>query len=158
MVAHKEGKTDIPCKLIPNVGLEFGCYNHYLMHKWTGGDTFFTHDDNSITKEALKEIEGIKFDQCFLFSTEDECNANGKVHGRAFFCSDKLLNRIKADGGFWYDEGNKGSIPATSAESPNYHNSGILMFKAYLESVCKEFSVSQLAVIPGLKCGYRGRI
>ena len=155
VVSHKEKKGD---QYIPNVGLEFGCYSWYLNNKWESGDTLFIHDDIEITEAALDEIAKIPFDQCFLFASKEECDANGKAHGRAFFCSDRFLKKLKEDGGFWYDEGNHGDIPATTSDSPNYHNSGIITFRAYLKSLGDKFTVEQVGVVPGLKCGYRGRL
>jgi hypothetical protein len=145
---------------IPNVGLEFGCYDWYLKNRWNGGSVLFTHDDNEITEEALDQIALIPHDQCFLFPSLEVAEANGKAHGRAFFCSEKLLRRLKGDGGFWYNEAPETSvaIPATSAEAPNYHNAGILTFLAWLKSLPAEFTANQVAVVPGLKTGYRGRL
>ena len=146
--------------VIRNLGLEFGCYDWYLKNQWKGGRVLFTHDDNLITQEALNAIEGIQQDQVFLFSSEAEAEANGRAHGRAFVCSEKFLQRLKDDGGFWYNEAPETSlvIPATSATEPNYHNTGILTFLSYLKSLPAEFTVNQVAVVPGLKTGYRGRL
>ena len=161
MVAHRESLSLplYPYKLIPNAGLEFGCYDWYLKNAWKGGDTLFMHDDAEITPGALNEIAKLTPDQCFLFSSEQEAKANGYAHGRAFFCSDKLLRRLREDGGFWYDEGNHGDINPTTANSPNYHNIGIQTFRAYLLSLPKnEFRVLKYAFVPGMRLAYRGRI
>jgi hypothetical protein len=148
------------CEFIRNVGLEFGCYDWYLKNKWVGGPVLFLHDDNEITQEALDAIATIQQDQVFLFASEAEAEANGKAHGRAMFCSERFLNRLKTDSGFWYDEGpiTSVAIPATSAEEPNYHNAGIQTFVAYLKSLPKEFSVNRVGILKGLKTGYRGRL
>jgi hypothetical protein len=160
IVAHRDftGKTTLPGRTVLNTGLEFGCYDWYLKNEWKEGSVFFCHDDNEISEAALDEIALIPFDQCFLFASEEECKANGRVHGRAFFCSSRFLSRLKADGGFWYDEGNHGDIAPTASDTPNYHNSGILTFRAYLDSVSKDMTVAQIGIVPNLKCGYRGRI
>lgn len=156
IVGHKPNpEADV---VIPNVGLEFGCYDWYLKNKWQNGDTLFIHDDNEISPEALDLIAGLDRDQVFLFSSEAEARANGMAHGRAFFCSEKFLRRLKEDGGLWYDEGNHGNIAPTTADSPNYHNLGIQTFRAYLQSLPKEYTVNRIAIVPGLKCGYRGRL
>lgn len=170
IVCHKEpvkllalAHSPNPCRFasIPNIGLEFGCYDWYLKNEWQGGPVLFMHDDNEITEEALDLISQMTMDQAFLFSSEADALANGKAHGRAIFCSEKFLNRLKADGGFWYDERpcDGEEIPPTTADMPDYHNSAIRVFRAYLESLPKdEFSVSHVAVVPGLRTGYRGRI
>lgn len=158
IVAHR-GNRDLNgnSAVIPNRGLEFGCYQWFLQNKWEGGNTFFVHDDNEITSNALKIIEGLPFDQCFLFNSVEELFWNARVHGRAFVCSDRFLRRLKDDGGFWYDEENTGNNGITKAGSPNDHNLGIIRFKRYLGRLPKEF-VTGAEVIFGLNCGYRGRI
>jgi len=161
MVAHREptNRIAIPYKVIPNTGLEFGCYDWYLKNEWKAGSILFMHDDAEITEGALSEIAKLNRDQCYLFSSEQEAKANGYAHGRAMFCSEKFLSRLKEDGGFWFDEGNHGNIAPTTADSPNYHNIGIQTFRAYLNSLPQDiFKVSKFAVVPGLRCAYRGRI
>jgi hypothetical protein len=146
---------------LPNVGLEFGCYDWYTKNQWESGPVLFLHDDTEITEAELDAIAAMTVDQAFLFSSEAEAAANGKAHGRAIFCSEKFLTRLKADGGFWYDErpSDGKPIPATTANEPAWHNTGIQVFLAYLKSLPHdEFSVNNVAVVPGLKTGYRGRI
>ena len=156
VVGHKPNPAaDV---MIPNVGLEFGCYDWYLKNKWQSGDVLFIHDDNEITENALDLIASLDRDQVFLFTSQQEAMANGMAHGRAFFCSEKFLKRLKEDGGFWFDEGNHGDIEPTSANKPNYHNSAIQIFRQYLMSLPKEYTVNRMAIVPGLKCGYRGRL
>ena len=141
IVAHRalSGKElhGLDFDLIPNFGLEFGCYDWYLKNKWKDGPVLFMHDDNEITDAALDAIAQMTVDQAFLFSSEAEAKANGQAHGRAIFCSEKFLKRLKSDGGFWYDEGMTptGEIPATNATEPDWHNSAIQVFRAYLESL-----------------------
>jgi hypothetical protein len=161
MVCHKAPPVALEnFTVIPNVGLEFGAYQFYLENQWQGGPVLFMHDDNEVTEAALDSISAMTVDQAFLFSSQAEAEANGKAHGRAIFCSEKFLEQLKADGGFWYDERpcDGKPIPATTAGEPDYHNSGIQVFRAYLESLPKEFSVNHVAIVPGLKTGYRGRV
>lgn len=155
---HPDKQWQIPISPVANVGLEFGCYNWFLMHEWKDGDVMFCHDDIEITERSLDGIAGLNRDQCFLFSSEEEARANGYAHGRAMFCSERFLRQCLNDGGFWYDEGNHGDIGPTTADAPDYHNNGIRMFRAYLLSLPKDFSVNRYAVVRDLKCGYRGRI
>lgn len=155
-VSHKSGCGD---KAIANIGLEFGCYDWYIKNEWKGGSVLFFHDDNEITEGALDEIAKLTPDQCFLFSSEQEAKANGCAHGRAFFCSERFLQRLKTDGGFWYDEGNHGNVGPTTSDGPNYHNLGIQTFRAYLSSLPKEeFRVNRYVFVPGMRLAYRGRI
>lgn len=159
VVAHRKPEDpDIPAHWIPNVGLEFGCYDWFLKNEWKGDDVLFMHDDNEITEKALDLISKLDRDQVFLFSSEEEARANGYAHGRAMFCSEKFLRKLYVDGGFWFDEGNTGQIPPTTAEGPNFHNAGIQTFRAYLTTLPKILTANRMAVVPGLKTGYRGRI
>ena len=143
--------------VIPNVGLEFGCYDWFLKNYWKSGQTLFMHDDNDITSGALAAIEKLEYDQAFLFSSEKEMLDNGGAHGRAILCSNKFLRQLKADGGFWYDEGNNGSVPVTT-DLPDYHNNGILMFRHYLDTLSDEYNVNVVCVVEGLTTGYRGEL
>ncbi len=146
---------------IPNVGLEFGCYDWYLKNKWEGGPVLFTHDDNEIPKEVLDAIASLDCDQAFLFASEAEAKANGGAHGRAIFCSDRFLRRLKEDGGFWFDETPSSGepVPPTSADAPDYHNMGIQVFRAYLSALSGlGMEVGQQVVVSGLRTGYRGRL
>lgn len=160
MVAHRHPDNGmlVSYDLIPNVGLEFGCYDWYLNNRWQHGDVLFMHDDNEVTEGALNQIVKLNRDQCYLFSSEEEARANGHVHGRAMFCSEKFLQRLKEDGGFWFDEGNHGDIGPMTADGPNYHNLGIQTFRAYCNSLPNSFNVSRWAVVPGMRLGYRGRL
>jgi hypothetical protein len=158
-VCHKEPPKPIHNSIvIPNVGLEFGCYDWFLKNEWKDSDVLFMHDDNEITEDALDLIANLDRDQVYLFTSEQEAKANGHCHGRAMFCSEKFLRKLYVDGGFWFDEGNHGNISATSTTEPNYHNQGIEMFRAYLSSLPKSMTVNRVAIVPGLKCGYRGRL
>ena len=147
--------------VIPNVGLEFGAYQFYLENHWQGGPVLLLHDDLEITEAALDAISKMDVDQAFLFSSPADAEANGKAHGRAMFCSEKFLTRLKADGGFWYSEEpcDGAPIPPTTADAPDFHNAAIQVFRAYLESLPQdEFAVNRVAIVPGLKTGYRGRL
>lgn len=169
IVAHRKPPDDLSfpgpqCRvLLHNIGLEFHCYDDYLRSDWVNsrGSVLFSHDDNEITEAALDTIAALDRDQAFLFSSDADAQANGKAHGRAIFCSERFLTRLKADGGFWYDERpcDGKPIPATTADAPDFHNAAIQVFRAYLERLPQdEFRVNQVAIIPGLKTGYRGRL
>ena len=162
VVCHREPPKTFPLRYAsgPNVGLEFGAYQQYLEYEWQGGPVLFLHDDNEITEAALDAVSQMTVDQAFLFASAADAEANGKAHGRAMFCSEKFLTRLKADGGFWYSEEpcDGKPIPATTANVPDYHNVGIQVFRAYLESLPKEFTVNRVAIVLGLRTGYRGRL
>jgi len=155
VVSHKpHPKADV---VIPNVGLEFGAYDWYLKNKWSGGDTFFTHDDNRFSDRALRGIAKVarEFDQAFIFSTKQEAYLNGYGHGRAFICSDRFLSKLKADGGFWYDEGQM-DTPSSRSGAPDYHNNAVSMFRSYLSGCNSGMKVKVAAIVPECKLGNRG--
>ena len=44
----------IPTESIPNIGLEFGCYDHYLKNIWDGrNNVLFMHDDTTIKSSSI---------------------------------------------------------------------------------------------------------
>jgi hypothetical protein len=155
VVGHRA--NELADVVIPNVGLEFGCYDYYLNNVWNGGDTLYIHDDNEIDESAFASIASINRDQVFIFSDKDEARLNGYAHGRALFCSDKLQRKLLIDGGFWYDEGNVGNASPTT-NAPDYHNNAIQIFRNYLATLEHQLNVGAALVISGLKCGYRGRL
>lgn len=140
--------------VIPNVGLEFHAYDHYLKNVWQGGPCVFTHDDNTFTDAALAAIEKIDADQAFLFGTSADAHNSGYAHGRAFVCSDRFLAQLKQDGGFWYDEGQTLN-PETFKDKADHHNSGIWMFREYCRNVNHGMRACGCAVVEGLVTGFR---
>ena len=106
IVGHRDGYSgNLQKIIIPNVGLEFGAYDFYLKNIWGGGDVLFLHDDTEFDFPAWNKVNILTqlFDQVFIHENGRAELANGFAHGRAFFCSERFLRRLKNDGGFWYD-------------------------------------------------------
>jgi hypothetical protein len=99
VISHKD--CDIPHSFpiirVPNIGLEFGAYDHFLKNVWSGkDDVLFMHDDASISDiKVFDRISGLNkdeaIDQAYLFKNENEEKNNGGKHGRAIFISGRLL-------------------------------------------------------------------
>ena len=125
VVAHKNDPMlkiiDLPYVVIPNTGLEFGAYNHYLMNIWEGGGTLFIHDDIAViptvkdfeikeNKEVWDEIADLKTDQTYIFQDREDDIYNAGMHGRMFFMSERLMKWFKDCGGMWHDPLNMGYV------------------------------------------------
>lgn len=161
IIAHREPDKAIGnCTVIPNVGLEFGCYDYYLKQMWAGGDALFIHDDTCFTPRTLDVVAALTCDQAFLFGSEADAKANGGAHGRVVFCSERFLTQLKRDGGFWFNEGapTPNTIPATSADAPDYHNAAIQVFQKYCHKQAVAMKTNQIVIVPELITGYRGRL
>jgi hypothetical protein len=85
---------------IPNIGLEFGCYDYYLKNLWNEKDAvLFMHDDTKI--ENVDVFDGISrlgtdgIDCAYIFRDHAEERANGGRHGRAIYCSARFLTFLK---------------------------------------------------------------
>jgi hypothetical protein len=151
---HLNGLRVIP---VPNIGLEFGCYDHYLKNLWTGrDDVLFIHDDTKIkNSDVFDGISRVGVDCAYIFRDMAEEKANGGKHGRAIFCSKKFLAFIinyecmceqskdredvhhnpgtilKGQGshtGFWYDRENKGHIAGKPPVGIRHYNDAIYHF------------------------------
>ena len=79
---------------IPNIGLEFGCYDYYLKNVWNGrDDVLFMHDDTKVKNTGVFDsISKLSVDCAYIFRDYSEEKANGGKHGRAIFCSARLLS------------------------------------------------------------------
>jgi hypothetical protein len=141
VVAHREPtikKIPVSYVVIPNIGLEFGCYSHYLTDIWTGGDTFFLHDDTRIAgSKVFDKISETKFDCAYVFRDRFEEEANGGKHGRAIFCSDKFLEYLKSNGGFWYDKENFGYTGHKGQKRPNRKDGSPINFNVGIHTFHK---------------------
>lgn len=125
IVAHNEPKKAIyvTYKTIQNIGLEFGCYNYFLMNTWIDGNTLFVHDDTTVSgPEVFDRISEISHDCAYIFRDRFEEEANGGKHGRAFFCSKRFMRYLKDNGGFWYDKENFGYTGAKGQQRPVRRN------------------------------------
>ena len=172
IVCHKQPDFyfDIPYYTIPNVGLEFGCYDWYLRTIWDGvSNVLFTHDDTKIsgTLDVFKEIAllGLSYDCTYIFRDLSEEKANGGKHGRAIFCSAKFLRHLLLKDGFWYDKENLGYIghgqprPTRNNGKPMDYNTGIYTFHRMLGKV-RDLKVGLNVVnrvyFPEYECARRG--
>lgn len=153
IVCHKEGDAlGLPKELIPNIGLEFGAYDHYINNIWKeDSNVLFLHDDTKINAvKLMQEIENIKQDHTFIFSSQGEYSYNSGGHGRAMYCSYKFLLHAKANNGFWYDKGNLGFVASGSyratkpPEGCKHHNAAMHTFTGYLNRL----KISMLVGIP----------
>ncbi len=168
VICHRQGNTEgLPKTLIPNIGLEFGSYNFYLMNMWNEeSDVLFIHDDIRLLDTTFfSRIEKTTTDQVFIFSNEAERLYNSNAHGRAFFCSYRFLHRLKKDGGFQYDSGNKGFVADghyTDTKPPEgcgHHNKAIHAFVRYLEKIKNETDmiVGVPIISNDIVCARRGK-
>ncbi len=119
---------DLPYSIRFNNGLEWGAYNDYLMNLWNGHrGVLFCHDDieiNPIIVDGeIKEPEFI-FDQiaasgvdcAYVFSSRHEDVENRGQHGRMVYMGPRFLATAKEQGGFWYDENNRGYTSGEDAD------------------------------------------
>lgn len=175
IVGHKNVNINLPHENIPNVGLEWGAYQHYLMNVWKGGDTFFTHDDNFIDAGLFDNISKITDDVSFIYTWAEDYKRDKGGHGRAIFMSDKFLSYVKnyecdcsfaknikytllkpngRHKGFWYDKENHGELKGYPNADNVDCNMGITHFRFCLEYRMRNFKVG-FTILP-VMLGYRG--
>lgn len=135
-------------------GLDFGCYQQYLMEHWDGvSDVLFMQDDGEVTREALDEAEALcikdQIDQAFIFQNEVEEYVNAGMSGRAFWCRANFLKSWKDSGGFPVDWGNVGN---TEGRQANY---GVGEFHRRNQGNSR---ANWIAIIPDFAMGRRGWI
>lgn len=161
VIGHTDGDAgNLQKIIIPNVGLEFGAYDFYLKNIWQGGDTLFIHDDTEFEFTAWNKVNLLPqlFDQVFIHENGIAELANGFAHGRAFFCSNRFLKRLKTDDGFWYAK-EQIVIENEISKNEKEHNRGIKSFLCYCLKIKAEtgWAVAQVVNIPEIKTGWRGR-
>ncbi len=156
IVGHRERPTfGLKLVLTPEGrGLEFGCFQQYLMEHWDGvSDVLFMQDDGEITGSALDDIAALsekqEIDQAFVFRDEYEEYFNQGHSGRAIWCRGSWLTWLKASGGFDVDWENLG---VTEGKRANY-GVGMLALK-----VDRNPRTSWIAIVPGLQMARRGWI
>jgi hypothetical protein len=163
---------DLPFTVRKNNGLEFGAYNHFLMHHWIGkGGVLFCHDDIVLNPVVVNgeilppewifdKIAGTKVDQAYIFGSRAEDVENYGQHGRMIFCSEDFLNQAKSMGGFWFDEKNHGY---TSGEDEGLkthfdcmgYNAAIISFNAQAQAIGG--NVHRKIFIPSFDLAKRGK-
>jgi hypothetical protein len=87
-------ESDLSYTTIPNIGLEFGCYDYYLKNVWDKkSNILFMHDDiNIMDLNVFDDIDKILVDQAYIFNNDIEEKNNGGKHGRMIYMSKKILN------------------------------------------------------------------
>ena len=158
IVAHKPGNCmGLDYEVIPNIGLEFGCYDHYLKNIWDGkSNVFFAHDDTHLSDiNVFNKIAAITYDCAYVFRDKAEEAANGGKHGRAIYTSAKFLELIKnykcdcpqsvdqkdmhhnkdailpgtgTHTGFWHDPYNTGHVAGKPPVGIRHYNDAIYHF------------------------------
>src|ERR1035437_813528 len=106
VVAHRDNDLlkSVKHAIIPNEGLEWGCYDWYIKNVWKKQDVLFMHDDlqldETILLEVMKEAKG--FDFGYVYGRR--VIKKNKQHGRCLFISGKMIAWfLKNDNGFWHD-------------------------------------------------------
>lgn len=157
VISHKKENDylSLPTVNIPNIGLEFGCYDYFLNKVWVAGDVLFMHDDMIVDDlSVFDRIFELEHDCAYIFRDYAEHRANGGKHGRAIYCSHRFLKLIKEtvckchwceekkdvhhnpdgvlplinDGshqGFWFDPYNEGHIAGKPPVGIRHYNSAI---------------------------------
>jgi len=152
-----------------NSGLEWGAYNHYLMNIWDGDDVLFCHDDIEFGPAAVKAngelsiapgeivVDGIAAgfgDQSYIFTNRRMDVENYGKHGRMLRMSEALLRRAYDEGGFYYDENNRGYTGGPMPEGVQSYNAAINHFDAWMRGT--GLDVGRKWYVPSIKMGVRG--
>jgi len=166
IVSHKPGGLylGLPFVEIPNIGLEWGAYNYYLMQIWDGAsNVLFTHDDTKVSDLGVFDrIATLPHDVAYIFRDRSEERANAGKHGRAVFMSARFLRLVKdtrcdcreakgyidkhhhigqqlkgtgAHRGFWFDPENTGHNSGKPPLGVRHYNAAIYHFHWYLGRV-----------------------
>lgn len=157
VVGHRKRPTyGLPLVLTPKgCGLDFGCYQQYLMNEWDGkSDVLFMQDDGEIHDEgALHDIDRLstkaEIDHAYIFRDEYDEFANSGHSSRAMWMRGSLLTALKAGGGFSVDWENEGDTKGRQA------NWALGIFHAEMQTRPK---CAWVAIVPGLHMGRRGYI
>lgn len=170
VVSHKNVPINFAHVYRPNVGLEWGAYNHYLMKLYNGkGKVLFIHDDNEVEDGFFEEVEKCNLDVGYVFRNAKEAEWAFNAHGRAIVMSERFLNHTREtkynlvlqdtkekykQHGFWHDKDNHGFILETREVDPN---KGIRRFQTYLKFL-REKNDMKFGVIYSdkIKFGFRG--
>jgi hypothetical protein len=163
---------DLPYTVRENTGLEWGAYNHYMMHIWDGAsNVLFMHDDivfHPFVKNNAEvmppelmfdNLAAMPVDQCYVFSSRSEDVENYSRHGRMVWMSKAFLTKAKELGGFWYDGKNTGYTDGTQPELRAEmgcmgYNAGIIAFHSQAQIIGGV--VHRRAYIPSFGLAKRG--
>jgi len=123
IIMHKKGDTHgVPFYLIPNEGLEWGAYDHFLKNHWDKkSPVLFMQDDISILKDSFFDlVNSIDNDLIFIHDTLAKQIASERLFsgtGQCFKASPKFLSYLwKHHGGFWYDSRNTGNFDSEGTQ------------------------------------------
>lgn len=143
---------DLPHAVRENKGLEWGAYNHYLMHHWPGKEpVLFCHDDIVLNPVVVNgeilppefifdKIAEADVDQAYIFGSRAEDVENYGQHGRMVLMSEAFLKKAKDMGGFWYDAKNKGYVTGKDSHLKEKYeclgyNAGIISFHSQAKAI-----------------------
>jgi hypothetical protein len=150
-----------------NTGLEWGAFSHFLDCAWDDkADVLFLQDDTDVRDRFWDEVAAFAYDQAFIFRDRADYEA-AYSHGRAHFASARFLGLVRARGGIWYDQGNRGFIaagPSWSEEPPPGcldHNAGIRAYTASVKAIGEEnrdLRVNRQIFSQNISLGQRGRV
>jgi hypothetical protein len=181
IVAHQKNFiSPLPTVEKPNVGLEWGAYNHYLMNVWDGKDeVLFTHDDVDLkSSKPFDEVACIKgYDCVFIFRRTQDVRMDLGGHGRCLKMSPRLMDFLRnhkcrcnywkrtSGGNFhtglYYDESNTGKVEREQYDGKLEVNAGIqhLMFvlKELEKDKSKKWKFGSVTV-PSYNYGFRGLV
>jgi len=161
----------IPMAVRENLGLEWGAYDFYLKNIWDReSPVLFLHDDirfRPVIKDyeiispikIFNTINKLNHDQVYLFESSRKAEKNYYIHGRAFKCSGRFLNRLlEENGGFKYDENNDGHISGPTPKHCKHFNWGDYRFAEYIKTINGQatWEVGSYVILPALECATRG--
>jgi hypothetical protein len=131
---------------------------------WNGNDSvLFLHDDLRVeSSQVIDAICKLKHDCAYIFRDKAEEKANGGMHGRAIYCSQRFLEFVKNfkccckwllekedphnkehllpplgnyHKGFWYDYNNMGHVSGKPPVGVRHYNEAIYHFHWFLGRV-----------------------
>jgi len=163
----------LPYTTRENTGLEWGAYDHYLMNFWDGKESvLFCHDDIVLHpygigheiypgEKVFEKIAELPHDQAYIFQDRRQDAVNHSMHGRMVFMSPRLLEIFRGNGGFWYDEKNKGYVSGDDEhlkkEMNCYgYNAAILNFHHGIEDF-RGLDVHNRVYMPSIELRKRGK-
>lgn len=124
-----------------NTGLDWGAFSCFLDHAWTASaGVLFLQDDTQVAPSFWREVEQITCDQAFIFRHPGDFKS-AHSHGRAHFASARFLALVSAQGGIWFDSGNRGFIADRHSwsETPPAgcldHNAGIRAYTGLVKRI-----------------------
>jgi SAM-dependent methyltransferase len=163
---------DLPYTVRENTGLEWGAYNHYLMHIWDGAsNVLFMHDDITFSpwvadstimppELLFDNIAAMNVDQCYIFSSREDDVESRSQHGRMVFMSGRFLAKAQKMGGIWYDGKNSGYTNGDQKIRNSMgclaYNAGIIAFHGQAQAIGGD--VHRRAYVPAFRIARRGMV